>query len=191
MMCCVDGCTEEKISARGMCRFHYRRQLAGKPLVARPTAKNARQWLLDHVSYQGAECLAWPFARDPKHGRGFVGWDNRTKRETSRLMCELAHGAPPTPEHQAAHSCGKGHEGCVNPQHLSWKTRKENEADKVIHGTLVVGSRVKNAKLDESHINDIRELAAFLPNRVVAELYGVTRRAIDRVVDGSAWRHVA
>jgi hypothetical protein len=52
-----------------------------------------------------------------------------------RLMCQLAHGDPPTPDHIAAHSCGRGHEGCVNPNHLSWKTYSENELDKRVHGT--------------------------------------------------------
>lgn len=50
-------------------------------------------------------------------------------------MCELAHGPAPSGKHQAAHNCGKGHEGCVNPRHLEWKTNKENSIDKIRHGT--------------------------------------------------------
>jgi DNA modification methylase len=33
----------------------------------------ARQWLFDHVSYQGDGCLIWPFFRDPFCGRGRIG----------------------------------------------------------------------------------------------------------------------
>lgn len=50
-------------------------------------------------------------------------------------MCQKAHGDPPSPKHDAAHSCGRGHEGCVNPNHLSWKTKKQNQADRITHGT--------------------------------------------------------
>lgn len=53
----------------------------------------------------------------------------------ARMVCEEVNGPPPTPAHQAAHSCGKGHLGCITPQHLRWATQVENEADKLIHGT--------------------------------------------------------
>lgn len=33
-------------------------------------------------------------------------------------MCELVYGKPPMPKHQAAHNCGKGNLGCINPKHL-------------------------------------------------------------------------
>lgn len=56
-------------------------------------------------------------------------------RFNGTYMCELVHGAPPTPDHEAAHSCGKGHEGCIHPKHLSWATHSENQLDRREHGT--------------------------------------------------------
>jgi DNA-binding transcriptional regulator YiaG len=52
------------------------------------------------------------------------------------MMCELAHGPAPSEKHQAAHNCGKGHLGCVNPAHLEWKTNLENQLDRFEHGTM-------------------------------------------------------
>jgi hypothetical protein len=54
----------------------------------------------------------------------------------TRVMCKLAHGPAPTPKHHAAHSCGKGHEACINPKHLRWATPRENAADAKLHGTF-------------------------------------------------------
>lgn len=89
----------------------------------------AYEWLVRHVSYPGDNCLTWPFARDSRVGRGLLGHESR-RYWAHRLMCILAHGEPPTPKHQASHTCGRGHEGCVNPRHLEWKTNSENQYDR-------------------------------------------------------------
>jgi hypothetical protein len=46
----------------------------------------------------------------------------------TRLICEIAHGAPPTPKHEAAHSCHQPM--CINPRHLRWLTHEENMAER-------------------------------------------------------------
>lgn len=46
----------------------------------------------------------------------------------ARLVLEWKEGPPPSPLHEAGHTCPKGeHELCVNPDHLTWMTREENE----------------------------------------------------------------
>jgi hypothetical protein len=64
-----------------------------------------------------------------------ANWRPRTVRRAHRVMCEIAHGPKPAPGFVAAHTCGKGREGCVNPRHLRWASQKENMADKLLHGT--------------------------------------------------------
>lgn len=66
-------------------------------------------------------------------------WIDGRTHTVSRLVCEYINGKAPSPEHEAAHNCGKGHEGCVNPLHMRWATRAENFSDKVIHGTSMRG----------------------------------------------------
>lgn len=54
-----------------------------------------------------------------------------TAQWLERHMCKLKNGDPPTPDHEAAHSCGNGKHGCINPNHLRWATDAENMADTV------------------------------------------------------------
>jgi hypothetical protein len=49
----------------------------------------------------------------------------------ARLFCEWQHGPPPTPGHEAGHTCPDGENAlCVSPHHLTWMTRTENERHK-------------------------------------------------------------
>jgi hypothetical protein len=58
-------------------------------------------------------------------------WHNGKSKNLARLVCEEAHGLPPTSKHQAAHNTPNGCVGsmCVNPQHLRWATGSENTLD--------------------------------------------------------------
>lgn len=58
----------------------------------------------------------------PRVGRG---------RLVSRLVCEEAYGGAPTSKHEAAHATLLGCVGglCINPSHLRWATRRENQLD--------------------------------------------------------------
>lgn len=90
----------------------------------------AYKWLVAHIDHPDKDvCLTtWPFYRD-RHGRGLLGY-NGEHYWAHRLMCILVHGEPPSPEYQAGHECGKGHEGCLNPHHIKWKTVSENALDR-------------------------------------------------------------
>lgn len=93
----------------------------------------AFEWLVAHIDHPDKDaCLPWPFARE-RHGRGLLGHNEKKSRWAHRVMCMLAHGDPPSPKHQAGHDCGKGHEGCVNPHHIKWKTVSENALDRWKH----------------------------------------------------------
>jgi hypothetical protein len=68
------------------------------------------------------------------------------------LVCEETHGPAPSPQHEAAHSCGNGSNGCVTKGHLSWKTPTENNADRLIHGTSNRGEQHPMVKLSEDAV---------------------------------------
>lgn len=121
-----------KASAKDMCSSHYNRWLRhGDPLSGRnDTAEQARRYLIDVVfNFDIDECLTWPFVRN-RQGYGRVSVDGRMQI-VSRIVCEHENGPPPTPDHHAAHSCHRGHLGCVAKRHLAWKTASQNYADKV------------------------------------------------------------
>ena len=78
-------------------------------------------------------------------------------RFVANLVCEAFHGPRPAGKF-AAHRNGNRTDN--REENLSWKTRKENEADKIIHGTKPFGSKVGGAKLVNAQVLEIRRLRA-------------------------------
>ncbi len=80
-------------------------------------------------------CHVWRGAMSAKrNGRRPVIQEGRRGSKVisvARWVCEQKHGPAPSPEHEAAHTCPHGErEDCVNPDHLVWMTRTENERSK-------------------------------------------------------------
>lgn len=133
----------------------------------------AQQWLVDHVNYQGDACLPWPFAKDNRVGRGSLGYNGRGWW-AHRLMCVLAHGEPPTPKHQAAHNCGKGHFGCVNPKHLEWKTNSQNQLDRAKNGNALRNNHGNKSALTHEQQAEIVALRGRMTQVSIAAKFGVS-----------------
>jgi hypothetical protein len=185
--CSVEGC--DRVSRmRGWCEMHYRRwQRHGDPLGGRTPEGTLLTYLHDVVlPWSSDECLIWPYGRSGIDGYGRMRLNGRTQL-VSRIACEAVHGSPPTPLHQAAHSCGNGHLGCVNPRHVRWATRVENEADKLAHGTHARGERSANAKLTDAAVRQIRALVGTTSAKELARQFGVSTGAISRITRGDNW----
>jgi len=132
-VCSVTECDGRAIT-RGLCNKHYQRWLKyGDPLAGATFRGSGLKWLRENLDCSDEGCLIWPFGRSSK-GYGHVLFEG-VVTNASRVMCIFAHGNPPTEKHQAAHSCGNGHLGCVNPRHLRWATQSENQIDAIFHGT--------------------------------------------------------
>lgn len=184
--CSIDGCSGNAV-ARGWCETHYRRwKRNGDPTFsvraqARP-GELRRFYRAVVLPYEGDECLSWPF------GCLSSGYAKMGNSVVSRLVCEDEHGPPPTPEHQAAHSCGRGHLGCVARKHMSWKTPKENQRDQLQHGTVMCGARNPNAKLSESEVFEIRRLhGSGVSTRRLCDQFGVSNQTISSIMTGRTW----
>lgn len=136
------------------------------------------RWLVAHLDHRGDECLTWPFTVD-QTGRGQLGYCGRSYK-AHRLMCQMAHGPQPSPKHEAGHSCGKGHEACVHPQHLGWVTRSENGKDRRRHGTAVTTRYGYTGKLTKDQVAEIQKRKAEgAPTLTLAREFNVSTRTID------------
>lgn len=189
MRCLAPACENEldrKTGGRaGYCGIHYQRMLRGKAFDAPLWESKTEQWLLSHQDFQDDACLMWPFSRN---GRGYAMARFRTFKSSlaHRYMCTLAHGEAASPSMQAAHLCGNGAKGCVNPKHLAWKSQKGNEEDKIVHGTAQRGERSASAKLTKENVMFIRDKNG-LKQRELAEMFGVSRGHIAGLQAGRFW----
>ena len=136
-------------------------------------------WLRAHVGHTGDGCLTWPFGRNEK-GYGQVQYEGKIQK-AHRVMCILAKGEPPEPRFNAAHSCHRGHEACVHPQHLDWKTPSQNTLESAIHRR---GVRLPR-KLTIDQVEAIRA-----SNKTHAELaaeYGMATNTIGKIKRHEIW----
>lgn len=143
-ICSIDGCGKT-VHGQGFCNRHYLRfKRHGTPLGGGTSLGEPLLFLQSILKTSAVECIPWPF------GRIANGYPNLNGTYAHRRICEMTHGPAPSGRHHAAHSCGNGHLACVNPNHISWKTPKENEADKLIHGTHKFGIKNHSKQTDRS-----------------------------------------
>lgn len=157
-ICAVLGCGK-RAHGRGFCGTHYMRwKRHGTPLGG-GTYNGEPIWFLENIAmnYAANDCLPWPYARNAS-GYGNVFVDGITTT-ASRFLCQRTLGQPPSPEHEAAHSCGNGHLGCVNPKHLRWATVQENQMEAVEHLNRF-GDRTHQHKITNDQVRQIREAYA-------------------------------
>lgn len=77
-------------------------------------------------------CWTWMGAKSKKRRGGIYGAIQLGGRKSKIvgvhwLVCSWFHG-PPAPGMEAGHTCPQPNSLCVNPNHLRWMTRTENEA---------------------------------------------------------------
>lgn len=159
---------------------------SGKEVLRRTAPGEVQQYYRDVVMvYDGTECLIWPYSR-ATNGVPQMSRDGRNNI-VPRILCEDVNGPPPTPEHHAAHSCGKGNLGCVTKGHLSWKTPVQNNADKIIHGTIGRGEKINTAKLKEDQVRAIRSLKGKETLGETAARFGVSFQLVSQIQRRESW----
>ena len=186
LTCKVPECSKSA-KCRQMCVAHYKRFMRHGGELKGRIAKGARlEWLKSNLSFTGRNCLIPPF-----HKRGGY-WQFQSEGKSiyaHRWMCEAKNGPAPSARHHAAHSCGNGHLGCVNPGHLRWATPRENCADTKKHGRLIFGEKQHASKLTRQDVDEIMVLRGAKSQSQIAKLFGVSRSTVGRVLSGEAWKH--
>lgn len=189
--CTVEGCAKRETS-RGLCAMHQRRLRVHGSLDGGKHYGEAEKFYREVVltNERGPEddCLTWPFACG-KHGYAQIR-DGDDIILVHRRLCEEVHGEPPTPDHEAAHRCGRGKSGCVTKGHLRWATHTENMADKNIHGTSNHGERNGLAKLTEEKVRQMRPLFGTMTYDAIGSLFGVSSAAAWAIDKRKSWAWV-
>lgn len=145
------------------------------------------------------ECWPWLGSRDPDGYGEFVA--GKRVIQATQFSYELVHG--PAPKHDAQgrrliflHSCDNP--PCVNPNHLSLGTDKDNSDDMIRKGRKRTASGEQNpkSKLTEANVIAIRKLIRNgMPQQsefeqAAADRLGVSWGTIHRIVTGQAWQHL-
>lgn len=154
----------------------------GSRMYKKKIAKHNKKlrWLLKHRNHIGDACLIFPFA---PQSTGYMQFKYKGReRLAHRAMCYWKHGKAPTKQHVAAHICGNGHLGCVNPNHVFWKTQAENMLDRLKHGTL-------GNKLTEKQVIKIRWCLSKtrLTYKQIGAKFGVSAVMVHNIFHGKAW----
>lgn len=101
------------------------------------------------------------------------------------IVCETFHGPRPDGM-EVAHLNGQRTD--VRANNLQWKSRVENEADKLAHGTGLQGERHHQHKLTEDQVRAIRASAA--GSCALARTYPVEPSTIRAIRRRETWRHI-
>lgn len=108
-----------------------------------------------------------------------------------RLVNWCFNGPPPTPAHETAHNNGVNNDNV--PGNVRWATKKENQADRKIHGTdnYARGEDQGHSILKVRQVKRIKKLLSEgETQQSIADKFGVARTTISNINNGYNWRHV-
>lgn len=178
-----DEIVEEAADAANFCLIISSMVLRGQknPFASRAAIRRPYEFVC-WASRQDLDfCLVWPYKSKtgPNQEYGSISKGlSEYGRRAHRVVCAMAHGAPPSPDHHAEHLCGNTL--CVNPKHLRWSTPVENQNRKREHGTIHVPK-----KLSVEIAREIRERnKAGESGRSLAIEFGVSSADVQKILSG-------
>lgn len=182
--CSIDGC-DRAFHTKGMCGMHAQRfRRHSKNMITKPPPGTAMKKISFALLAETDDCIIWSLFVN-HNGYGDIRIDRKTTR-AHHLICKMAHGDPPFPKAQAAHSCGN--KLCINKRHIRWASRSENERDKVAHGRSNRGERQGLHKLTEGDVREIRKLwRKGEGSSHISEIFGVAPRTIRDAANRVTW----
>lgn len=134
-------------------------------------------------------CWIWNSAFTTR-GYGFF-WVGGKKRSeyAHRVAWQLASGTGIPSGMHVLHSCDNPK--CVNPEHLSIGSAKDNVADCVLKKRHAFGSRNGGGKkLTEESAASIKHSKGEVSIRNASLIHGVSLKTVKHIRNGRLWRHV-
>ena len=177
-VCSVDECSTV-VNAKGLCHKHYKRfRRYGDVTVNRNAARTDEQYIADNHEVEVNGCWVWTGA---VFATGYGNAHRRGKTVSAhRLAYETWVG--PIPEGLVVrHSCDN--RPCINPDHLSQGTHKQNMEDKSRK------DRNANTKLSTDDVIDIRWVHGLgASGQSIARAFGVSPTTVSTIVNNKSRR---
>lgn len=107
----------------------------------------------------------------------------RSQRTIHVLVLESFVGPRPDGMDACHHDGNRGNYALSN---LRWDTRRANHADKIRHGTLPLGERVHNSRLNRELVRWIRSV----PLAEALQSLPFSQGCIEKAKYGLTWRHI-
>lgn len=128
------------------------------------------------------------YTYDKQKRRPFVGlWRNNKILIIYPHKAVLEAFVGPRPKGMEA--CHNNGDPCDNKAtNLRWDTTRNNQLDRIKHGTSNRGEQCAAAKLTEAQVRAIR--ADTRLQREIAAEYGVRENTISRIKSGKRWAHI-
>lgn len=136
-------------------------------------------------------CWLWKAHISKRWGYGTFSAGARRDGPIRAHRWAYAHFKGPIPEGlMVLHSCHN--RACVNPDHLSLGTHRDNMNDMKAAGRSLAGGKVANARLDAVSVQVIRCVMAtkVFTQDELAKWWGVSRATISHAVTGRNWGSV-
>lgn len=198
--CSVEDCGKPTVG-QGLCRKHYKRKRNnGDPLVVQYIRGDDRARFESHVDPSGGPDTCHPWTGSLDTG-GYGAFKIKGRLSAAHVAAwEFEHGPKP-PGADIDHECHNQavregtcqpgictHRACCNPAHLIARSRQKHR-DSTEPWDMPRGSANGWAKLTEPQVHEIRKLLAarVMPQRRIAELYGVSPTTIGRIKTGRIW----
>lgn len=117
-----------------------------------------------------------------KHGK-------KHSKKVHRLVLETFIGPCPKGM-QACHNNGVKQDNRL--ENLRWDTGKNNELDKVRHGTALFGEKRHNAKLTEQDVKMIIYMygTGLITQQEIAGVYSITQANVSTIVLKKSWKYL-
>ncbi len=102
-----------------------------------------------------------------------------------KVVCELING--PCPQGMECRHLD-GNKANNYPSNLIWGTKKENQADRIIHGTDTRGEKSWNSKLKSQDISVIKYLNNFCSQIEISKIYNISPSVVSSIINNKSWR---
>lgn len=129
----------------------------------------------------------WHRLRSGRHRSGHLMASLRGKSFFVHRLVLTAFVGPCPDGMQCCHNDGNPANNVLS--NLRWDTPKANSADAARHGVTPRGSKHWKSRLTEEAVAEIRRAPASVPSGEIAQRFGVSSSAVQRVRSGRLWRH--